>query len=59
VLGGSSVKGDDDRYDGELVQCIPEGGYGWHLGKNGSQYMHTHSVAVEICNFGYAVNGRT
>ena len=59
VLGGRSVRGDDDRYDGELVQCLPEGGYGWHLGKNGSQYMHTHSVAIEVCNFSYAVDGRT
>lgn len=59
VLGGCSVKGDDDRYDGELVQCVPEGGYGWHLGKNGSQYMHTHSVGIEICNFSYAVDGKT
>ena len=59
VLGGRSVRGDDDRYDGELVQCMPEGGYGWHLGKNGSQYMHTHSVAIEVCNFSYAVDGKT
>lgn len=59
VLGGPSVKGNDDRYDGELVQCLPEGGYGWHLGRNGSQYMHTHSVAIEVCNFSFAKNGRT
>jgi hypothetical protein len=59
VLGGRSVRGNDDHYDGELVQCLPEGGYGWHLGKNGSQYMHTHSVAIEICNFSYAVDGKT
>ena len=59
VLGGRSVRGNDDQYDGDLVQCIPQGGYGWHLGKNGSQYMHTHSAAVEICNFSYAVDGRT
>ena len=59
VLGGRSVKGNDDQYDGELVQCIPQGGYGWHLGQNGSQYMHTHSVAVEICNFSYAVDRKT
>ncbi|HIG40731.1 MAG: N-acetylmuramoyl-L-alanine amidase [bacterium] len=59
VLGGSSVKGNDDRYDGELLQCVPEGGYGWHLGKNGSQSMHTNSVAIEVCNFSYAVNGKT
>lgn len=59
VLGGPSVKGNDDRYDGELVQCMPEGAYAWHLGKNGSQHMHTHSVGIEVCNFGYAVNGKT
>ncbi len=59
VLGGQSVKGNDDRYDGELVQCMPEGGFGWHLGKNGSQHMHTHSVAIEVCNFSYAMDGKT
>lgn len=59
VLGGRSVRGDDDRHDGELVQCIPEGGYGWHLGKNGSPGMHTHSVGIELCNFSYAVEGKT
>ena len=59
VLGGRSVKGNNDQYDGELVQCVPEGGYGWHLGKNGSQHMHTHSVAIEVCNFSYATDGKT
>lgn len=59
VLGGKSVKGNNDHYDGELVQCIPEGGYAWHLGDNGSRYMHTHSVGIEICNFSYAENERT
>jgi hypothetical protein len=59
VLGGQSVKGDDDSYDGRLLQCIPEGGYGWHLGKNGSQHMHTHSVGIEVNNFGYVVDGKT
>ena len=58
VLGGPSIKGNDDRYDGELVQCLPQGGYGWHLGKNGSQYMHTHSVGIEVCNFGWAEDGK-
>lgn len=57
VIGGRSLKGDNDRFDGELVQCIPQGGYGWHLGFHGSRHMHTHSVAVELCNIGYAKNG--
>ena len=42
-----------------MVQAFPEGHYGWHLGKNGSQHMHTHSVGIEVCNFGYIKNGKT
>ncbi|WP_430815289.1 peptidoglycan recognition protein family protein [Carboxylicivirga sp. RSCT41] len=59
VLGGQSIKGNNKQYDGELVQCLPEGAFGWHLGKNGSRHMHTHSVGIEICNFGYLKNGKT
>jgi len=59
VLGGQSIKGNDDKWDGVMVQAFPDGGYGWHLGKNGSQHMHTHSVGLEICNFGYIDNGKT
>ena len=59
VLGGQSVKGNDDQYDGIMVQAFPEGGYGWHLGKNGSQHMHTHSVGIEVNNFGYIKDGKT
>jgi len=59
VLGGPSVKGNDESYDGVMVQAFPEGAYGWHLGKNGSQHMHTHSVGIEVCNFGYVKDGKT
>ena len=59
VMGGPSVKGNNEVYDGELVQCFPQGNYAWHLGKNGSQHMHVHSVGIEICNFGYVVDGKT
>ena len=59
VIGGQSIKGNDDTYDGEVLQAFPEGGYGWHLGKNGSQYMHTHSIGIEVCNFGWIANGKT
>ena len=59
VLGGQSIKGNDTQFDGMVVQCIPEGGYGWHLGNNGSRYMHTHSVGIEVNNFGYIKNGKT
>ena len=59
VLGGPSVKGNNDKFDGVMVQAFPEGGYGWHLGKNGSQHMHTHSVGIEVCNFGWVKDGKT
>jgi len=58
VLGGPSIKGNDFKYDGKMVQAFPEGAYGWHLGKNGSQHMHTHSVGIEVNNFGYVINGK-
>lgn len=57
VLGGPACNGKDDKYDGELIQCIPTGGYGWHLGENGSQHMHSHSVGIEVCNYGYVTKG--
>jgi hypothetical protein len=59
VLGGPSCKGDDDQYDGELVQAFPHGNWGYHLGKNGSQTMHKNSIGIEVCNFGYVVDGKT
>lgn len=59
VMGGQSIRGNNSKYDGEIVKAIPQGGYGWHLGDNGSQYMHTHSVGIEVCNFGYIVDGKT
>ena len=59
VLGGPSIKGNDNQYNGEVVQAFPDGAYGWHLGKNGSQYMHVHSVGIEVNNFGYLKNGKT
>lgn len=59
VLGGQSVKGDDETYDGDVVQSFQEGNYGWHLGKNGSQYMHKNSVGIEVNSFGYIKDGKT
>jgi hypothetical protein len=59
VLGGQSAAGNNIKFDGKLIQCMPTGSYGWHLGNNGSQHMHSHSVGIEVCNFGYVVNGKT
>lgn len=59
VLGGQSVFTGNDLYDGTVVQAFPEGAYGWHLGDNGSEYMHKHSVGIEVCNFGPIKDGKT
>jgi len=58
ILGGQNVKNGTDKYDGDLVQAFPEGGYGWHTG-TGNSRMHRNSVAIEVCNMGYIENGKT
>ena len=58
VLGGQSIKGDDDQHDGVLVQCTPQGGWGWHLG-TGRSHMHQTSVGIEVNNFGWIKDGKT
>jgi hypothetical protein len=58
ILGGQSVRDGSTKFDGELVQCFPEGGYGWHTG-TGNSVMHRNSVAIEVCNMGQIVNGKT
>ena len=58
VIGGQSVKGNEDRFDGEVVKCIPTGGYGWHLGAC-SRKTHIESVGIEVCNFGSIKEGKT
>ena len=59
VIGGPSIYNDDFQYDGEIVKCLPDGAYAWHLGRNGLHEMHTNSVGIEVCNFGYLKDGRT
>jgi N-acetyl-anhydromuramyl-L-alanine amidase AmpD len=58
VIGGQSIYGNDNRFDGEVVQAFPEGGYGWHLGI-GRTAMHMNSVGIEVCNFGNLKDGKT
>jgi hypothetical protein len=58
VIGGPKINGDNIDYDGVVVQSFPEGNWGYHLGDNGSPTMHKNSVGVEVCNFGYLVNGK-
>lgn len=58
ILGGQHVSNKSTKFDGELVQCFPEGGYGWHTG-TGNSVMHRNSVAIEVCCMGQIVNGKT
>lgn len=52
VIGGPSINGKESKFDGVIVKCMPDGGYAWHLGDNGSQSMHINSIGIEVCNFG-------
>lgn len=58
VIGGQSICGNDDVYDGKLVQSFPAGAYAWHLG-TGNNEMHRNSVGIELCNFSWIKNGKT
>jgi hypothetical protein len=58
VMGGQSIYGNDNQYDGVVVQAFPAGGYGWHLGI-GRSAMHLESVGIEVCNFGNLTNSKT
>ncbi len=57
VIGGINLKNGDSKFDGEIVKCIPDNYFGWHLGstsKDGINFeMHKTSIGIEICNFGY------
>ena len=56
VIGGQSVKGNNDKYDGEIVQAFPHLCWGWHLGI-GKTKMAVNSIGIEVCNFGYLEEG--
>ena len=59
VIGGQNIRNDDNSFDGKILQAFPTGHFGWHLGKNGSQKMHTNSVGIELNNFGYIKDNKT
>jgi hypothetical protein len=58
ILGGQNVTTGVSKFDGELIQCFPEGGYGWHTG-TGNSVMHRNSIGIEVCCMGQIVNGKT
>lgn len=59
VVGGQNCNTGNTKYDGQIVRSFPEGCQGYHIGTSGSSYMNTHSVGIEMCNFGYVDNGKT
>ncbi len=56
VIGGQRITDNKADYDGTIVQALPEGAYGWHLGL-GNTAMHRNSIGIELCNFGYLTKG--
>ena len=58
LLGGQHVNGRSSAYDGLLVQALPTGCSGHHLGID-SRPLQRNSVAIELCNFGWVKDGRT
>ena len=51
VIGGPSIRDGSKQFDGQIVKCLPDGAWGWHLGSVNRQ-MHQDSVGIEVCNFG-------
>jgi N-acetyl-anhydromuramyl-L-alanine amidase AmpD len=64
VIGGINIANHDSRFNGQIVKCIPDEYFAWHLGSTSADkinlQMHIHSIGIEICNFGYLTerNGR-
>lgn len=55
IVGGRHLQTLDEKYDGQIVQCMPDYKcYGWHLGI-GNTKVHRSSVGIELCNFGWLV----
>lgn len=56
VIGGPNSSTGESRYDGEIVQCIPDQDYAWHL-TIGNTDVHRNSIGIELCNFGWLTKG--
>jgi len=58
VIGGQHPQLQTSKYDGEIVQAFPSGGYAWHTG-TGVNQLHIQSVGIELCNIGPIKDRRT
>ncbi len=54
VIGGINPQTLEEKYDGEIVECLTSKQYGWHLGI-GNTVMARNSIGIELCNFGWVV----
>lgn len=60
VIGGLSTKLDlnsdldkeQSKYDGKILQAIPDRYWGYHLGSVKSGTMHSGSLSIELCSAG-------
>ena len=59
VIGGLPASADlnnlseaQKKYDGRILQAIDDKFWGYHLGPNGSSFMTSHSLSIEICSAG-------
>jgi hypothetical protein len=57
IIGGINSRTGNDIYDGEIVECMQDSNYAWHLGI-GNTAVHRESVGIEICNLGYLTKGK-
>ena len=56
IIGGLNPATGDPTFDGEIVECMPDGGWGWNLtiGTKGDPgLVHASTVGIELCNFGW------
>lgn len=52
VIGGENAQTLSTKYDGEIVQTLPNFDvYAWHLGI-GNVPLHRESIGIEVCSFG-------
>lgn len=52
VIGGENAQTLTGKYDGEIVQSLPNYDvYAWHLGI-GNVPLHRESIGIEVCSFG-------
>lgn len=56
IVGGLSLAGKDNGYDGVTVRCIPKNSYAYHAGVGNTQ-LHKESIGVEICSYGGLTKG--